>query len=153
MSARETSAVACSDTVAVACDHGAVELKALVVQVLQERGLKVLDLGTDGSESVDYPDFADALARAMAEGRASRGVLMCGSGIGISMAANRHRFLRAALVHDNLTARLCRMHNDANVLVMGGRVIGPEVARDCLVAFLETPFEGGRHIRRIEKMS
>lgn len=143
-----------SDTVIViASDHGALEMKALLTQHMEQKGLTVLDLGTHGTDSVDYPDFADAVAAALKEGRASRGVLLCGSGIGISIAANRHRHVRAALVHDGYGARMCREHNDANVLVMGGRTTGPETAKDCLDLFLSTPFAGGRHARRIEKMS
>jgi ribose 5-phosphate isomerase B len=138
---------------AIASDHGALDLKALLTAHAEARGYAVLDLGTQGSDSVDYPDFADHMADALKEGRAERGVLLCGTGIGISMAANRHRHLRAALVHDAYGARLCRQHNDANVLVMGGRTTGPEIAKDCLDIFLDTPFEGGRHARRVEKMS
>jgi ribose 5-phosphate isomerase B len=142
-----------SEIIVIASDHGAVELKQTLTEDLEERGFSVLDLGTDGPDAVDYPDFADALATAIREGRAARGVLMCGSGIGMSIAANRHREIRAALVHDNLAARLARRHNDANVLVMGGRFIGIEVARDCLASFLDTEFEGGRHARRVAKLS
>lgn len=142
-----------AETIVVAADHGGVELKALLVADLRARGLDVLDLGTHNGDSVDYPDIAHALAKAIREGRAQRGVLMCGSGIGMSIVANRFPEIRAALVHDNMTARLARQHNDANVLCMGGRLIGPEVARDCLNVFLDTPFEGGRHARRVAKMS
>ncbi len=142
-----------SETIAIAADHGGVELKIQLIADLRARGLDVLDLGTNSTESVDYPDFAQAVVFAIRDGRASRGVLLCGSGIGMSMAANRYLEIRAALVHDNLSARLARQHNDANVLCMGGRLIGPEVARDCLAAFLDTPFEGGRHARRVAKMS
>lgn len=138
--------------VAIACDHGGVDLKTVLKEDLAARGLEVLDLGTDGSASVDYPDFANALAAALAEGRAARGVLICGSGIGISIAANRHPHVRAALVHDALTARLCREHNDANVVAFGARVTGVETARDALRVFLDTPFEGGRHQRRVDKL-
>ncbi|GAB3131464.1 ribose 5-phosphate isomerase B [Novispirillum itersonii] len=141
------------DVIVIASDHGALEMKALLKQHMEQKGLTVLDLGTHGTESVDYPDFADAVAGALKDGRASRGVLLCGSGIGISIAANRHRHVRAALVHDGYGARMCREHNDANVLVMGGRTTGPETAKDCLDLFLSTPFAGGRHARRIEKMS
>lgn len=142
-----------AESIVIASDHGAVELKQVLTEELEKRGFSVLDLGTDGPDSVDYPDFADALASAIREGRAERGVLLCGSGVGMSIAANRHREIRAALVHDNLSARLARQHNDANVLVMGGRFIGLEVAKDCLAAFLDTEFEGGRHARRVGKMS
>lgn len=142
-----------SDTIAIASDHGGLELKSLLKQDLEARGLSVLDLGTNSTDSVDYPDFADAMAETVKAGRAARGVLICGTGIGISIAANRHPEIRAALVHDAFTARMARQHNDANVLVLGGRTTGPEVARDCLAVFLDTAFEGGRHARRVEKMS
>lgn len=141
------------ETIALASDHGGVELKTLLAQQLEGLGYAVLDLGTDGSQSVDYPDFAVAMANALAEGKAARGVLMCGSGIGISIAANRFAHVRAALVHDAYGARMCRLHNDANVLVLGGRTIGPEIAKDCLDIFLSTEFEGGRHARRVAKLA
>jgi ribose 5-phosphate isomerase B len=142
-----------SETVAIAADHGGFDLKSILVPELRALGCEVLDLGTMTGDSVDYPDYADALARAIREGRAARGVLVCGTGIGISIAANRHREVRAALCHDGLTARLARQHNDANVLVLGGRLLGPELAKDCLKVFLTTDFEGGRHARRVAKMS
>ncbi|WP_404378452.1 ribose 5-phosphate isomerase B [Caenispirillum salinarum] len=141
------------DTIAIACDHGGLDLKELLKNDLEARGLSVLDLGTNGTESVDYPDFANAMAETVKSGKAARGVLICGTGIGISIAANRHPEIRAALVHDAFTARMSREHNDANVLVLGGRTTGPGVAQDCLATFLDTRFEGGRHARRVEKMS
>lgn len=139
--------------IAIACDHAGLTLKTELVGALRAGGHDVLDLGTDGTASVDYPDFADALASALADGRASRGILICGTGIGISIAANRHRHVRAALCHDATTARLCREHNDANVLVLGARILGVEVAKDCLAAFLATGFAGGRHAGRVAKLS
>ena len=139
--------------VAVACDHGGIELKSILVRDLATRGLEVLDLGTDGAAAVDYPDFAYAMARALRAGQADRGILICGTGIGISMAANRFTDMRAAVVHDAFTARACRQHNDANILCLGGRTIGSEVARDCLAVFLDTAFEGGRHAARIDKLT
>jgi ribose 5-phosphate isomerase B len=141
------------DIIAIASDHAGVELKTALKESLLAEGRQVLDLGTDGTQSVDYPDFADAMAAALGDGRAQRGILICGTGIGISIAANRHRNLRAALCHDTTTARLSRQHNDANVLTLGARVIGIEVARDCVAAFLSTDFEGGRHQRRLDKLS
>ncbi len=141
------------ETVAVAADHGGIELKALVCAELEKRGIAVLDLGTDTTDSVDYPDFALKVAEAMKRGEAARGVLICGTGIGISIAANRHAHIRAALVHDAFGARLARLHNDANVLVLGGRTMGPEVAKDVLDIFLTTQFEGGRHERRVRKLA
>ncbi|MBF0177708.1 MAG: ribose 5-phosphate isomerase B [Magnetococcales bacterium] len=133
----------------VACDHGAVDLKAQVVEYLRQREHEVVDLGTHGPQSVDYPEFAGRLCRALLAGEGDRGVLMCGTGIGISIAANRFQGIRAALCHDELTARLSRLHNDANVLVMGGRTTGPATADAILTAWLKTPFEGGRHERRL----
>jgi ribose 5-phosphate isomerase B len=138
---------------AIACDHGGIELKDVLIKDLVASGWAVLDLGTNGPESVDYPDFAAKLAEALKQGKAARGVLLCGTGIGISIAANRFDHIRAALVHDAFGARMCRQHNDANVLVMGGRTTGPEVARDCLKIFIETEFEGGRHARRVSMLS
>ncbi len=141
------------EIIALASDHGGYDLKILLKSYLAALGFEPLDLGCDSSDSVDYPDFADVMADALKNGDAARGILVCGSGIGISIAANRYPHIRAALVHDRLTAELSRKHNDANVIVMGGRVIGPDVAKDCLQAFLNTEFEGGRHQRRIDKMS
>ncbi|MBM3580899.1 MAG: ribose 5-phosphate isomerase B [Alphaproteobacteria bacterium] len=141
------------ETVAIASDHAGIELKALLKKELSDAGLDILDLGTEGPQSVDYPDFADKLAHAIRDGKVRRGVLVCGSGIGISIAANRHPEVRAALVHDAIGARLARQHNDANVICFGGRMIGPEVARDCLKVFLSTAFEGGRHANRVAKLT
>jgi ribose 5-phosphate isomerase B len=142
-----------SETVAVASDHAGVELKSLLAGDIAALGLAVLDLGPRTADPVDYPDYAHALARVIAEGRAERGVLLCGTGNGMAMAANRNAAVRAALCHDGLTARLARQHNDANVLVLGARIIGPDIARDCLKIFLSTPFDGGRHARRVAKFS
>jgi ribose 5-phosphate isomerase B len=142
-----------AETIAIAADHGGYDLKSALIPELRALGCAVLDLGTGGPESVDYPDFAAALAQAIEGGRAARGVLICGTGIGMSIAINRHRAVRAALCHDATTARLARQHNDANVLVLGGRVLGAETARDCLRIFLSTEFEGGRHARRVAKLS
>ncbi|MBE0530159.1 MAG: ribose 5-phosphate isomerase B [Rhodospirillales bacterium] len=142
-----------SEAIAIASDHAGYDLKLLLTKELQDLGYAVLDLGTGGPESVDYPDFGFAMAAAIRDGRAARGVLMCGTGIGICIAANRHPAVRAAVVHDAYGARLSRQHNDANVLCMGGRTIGPDVARECLRIFLETPFDGGRHARRVDKLT
>ena len=142
-----------SETIAIASDHSGFELKQELKKDLMDMGFTVLDLGADSLESVDYPDFGYALAGAMKEGKAKRGILVCGSGIGISIAANRHSEIRAALVHDALGARMSRLHNDANVICFGGRMVGPDVARDSLKVFLETEFEGGRHSRRVDKLS
>jgi len=150
----DTSQASGSATVvAFASDHGGLDLKGALIAALQAQGYETLDLGTNSTESVDYPDYAEKMATAIADGRADRGVLICGTGIGISIAANRFDHIRAALVHDAFGARMCRQHNDANVLVLGGRTTGEEVAKDCLNLFLETEFEGGRHQRRVSKLS
>ena len=142
-----------SFTVAIGSDHAGVALKALLAGELRSLGHRVIDVGTDGTDSVDYPDFGRAVAELIASGAAQRGVIICGSGIGISIAANRNPAVRAALCTSGLMARLARQHNDANVLALGERVIGVEVARDCLHQFLATEFEGGRHQRRVDKLS
>jgi ribose 5-phosphate isomerase B len=139
--------------VALGSDHAGVALKADLRRMLEEAGHPVLDLGTQGTESVDYPDFALAVCEAVAGGQARFGVLVCGTGIGISIAANRNPAIRCALVHDVTGARLTRQHNDANVLALGARMTGAEVAADALRAFLSTPYEGGRHDRRVRKLS
>jgi ribose 5-phosphate isomerase B len=139
--------------IAVASDHAGFDLKEILKRDLQEAGLEVLDLGTNSAQSVDYPDFGTAMADAVASGKAERGVLVCGTGIGISMAANRNPKVRAALVHDVTSARLSRLHNDANVVAFGQRLIGTETAREALKVFLGTEFEGGRHANRVAKLS
>ena len=143
------AARAASEVIAVAADHAGFPLKRALTDELRERGYDVLDLGTDSTDSVDYPVFGDAMARALLEGRAERGVLVCGTGVGVSIAANRHKGVRAAVCHSVEVARLARAHNDVNVLALGGRVIDHETAKRCLHAFLETEFEGGRHRGRV----
>ncbi|MFB3102581.1 MAG: ribose 5-phosphate isomerase B [Alphaproteobacteria bacterium] len=140
-------------TVALASDHAGFALKEELKTEITRLGLDYLDLGTDSSGSVDYPDFGRAVADALIEGRADRGVIVCGTGIGISIAANRVNGVRAAVCHDATTARLAREHNDANVLALGARIVGTEVAKDCLHAFLSATFDGGeRHQRRVDKL-
>ena len=141
------------ETIAIASDHAGRELKNILKEELAALGYGVMDLGTNDHESVDYPDFANALAAVLKENKASRGVLVCGTGIGISIAANRHPGIRAAPCHDALSARLARQHVDVNVLAFGGRLIGVETAKDCLRVFLTTAFEGGRHARRVQKLA
>jgi ribose 5-phosphate isomerase B len=138
--------------VAIASDHAGYDLKATLASALGDLGREVLDLGTDGRDSVDYPDFGQALAEALVAGRAARGVIVCGTGIGISIAANRSPGVRAALCWNTTSAKLARQHNDANVLALGARLIGSEVAKDCLATFLATSYEGGRHDRRVAKL-
>ncbi len=139
--------------VAIAADHAGFELKSALKEDLSAMGYSVLDLGTFGPDSVDYPDFAQALVEAIGEGRAERGVLVCGTGIGMSIAANRHAGIRAALCHNADAARLARQHNDANVLVLGARLIDPVAAGECLRVFFTTVFEAGRHARRVDKLA
>jgi ribose 5-phosphate isomerase B len=140
-------------TIAVASDHAGFDLKETLKRDLQEAGYAVLDLGTNSTASVDYPDFGKAMGEAIASGKAERGVLVCGSGIGISIAANRNPQVRAVLAHDATSARLAREHNDANVVAFGQRITGIEVAREALKVFLATKFEGGRHAGRVAKLS
>lgn len=139
--------------IALASDHAALELRQALAAWLREAGHAVADLGCDGPASVDYPDFGYRLADAVARGEVERGVALCGSGIGISIAVNRHPAARCALVSEPLSAALAREHNDANVLAMGARLIGIEMAKACISAFLDTPFAGGRHQGRISKLS
>jgi ribose 5-phosphate isomerase B len=138
--------------IGIAVDHGGFPLKQAVIEEIRAANLDVLDLGTDNEESVDYPDFADKLVNAMKSGQVSRGVLICGTGIGISIAANRHPGIRAALCCDEQTAALSRQHNDANVICFAGRTTGEVKARNLVRIFLETEFEGGRHARRVGKL-
>ncbi|WP_446655108.1 ribose 5-phosphate isomerase B [Blastomonas sp.] len=140
-------------TIALASDHAAVALKAELGQWLRDQGHDVTDLGPDSTDSVDYPDYGFKLAAHVAIGAAEFGVALCGSGIGISIAVNRNPACRCALVSDGLSARLSRQHNNANVIAMGARLIGIDAAKDCLAAFLSTPFEGGRHERRVAKLT
>ncbi|ESZ87171.1 MAG: ribose 5-phosphate isomerase [Blastomonas sp. CACIA14H2] len=140
-------------TIALASDHAAVALKAELGQWLRDQGHDVTDLGPDSTDSVDYPDYGFKLAAHVASGAAEFGVALCGSGIGISIAVNRNPACRCALVSDGLSARLSRQHNNANVIAMGARLIGIDAAKDCLAAFLSTPFEGGRHERRVAKLT
>ena len=139
--------------VALAADHAGVALKDTLAEDLREAGAEVIDLGTHGTDSVDYPDYGAAMAQAIAEERAPTGVLVCGTGIGISIAANRNPAVRAARCANTTDARLARQHNDANVLALGARTTGVEVAKDCLRVFLTTAFEGGRHQRRVDKLA
>jgi len=139
--------------IAVSADHAGVDLKDLIAGWLREQGHDVLDLGTNSHESVDYPKYGAMLADALADGRAERGITVCGSGIGVAIAANRNPACRCAQVSEALSATLSRKHNDANAIALGARLIGPEMAIACVQAFLETDFEGGRHQRRVDQLS
>jgi ribose 5-phosphate isomerase B len=138
--------------IVIASDHAGVDLKGQIVALVGEAGHEVRDLGPADTASVDYPDFAHAVAMAVAAGDAEHGILICGTGIGMSLAANRHPRVRAALCHDAFTAEMARRHNDANVLCIGARSTGPGVADQIVRIFLDTAFEGGRHQRRVEKI-
>jgi len=139
--------------IALAADHAGFLLKDELAAWLRETGHDVIDLGTNGPDSVDYPQFGAMLAEAVSSGRAERGVAVCGSGIGISIAVNRNPACRCARVDDPLSAALAREHNDANVLAMGARLIGSDMAKACVKAFLGTDFAGGRHQRRVDQLS
>lgn len=139
--------------IVIASDHAGLETKAFLVAALVADGHFVTDFGTNSLESVDYPDFAAMVAEAVANGKAEKGILVCGTGIGMSIAANRNPAIRAALCHNNVTAELARQHNDANVIVLGSRIMDADTALACVQIFLSTAFEGGRHQRRIDKLS
>jgi ribose 5-phosphate isomerase B len=138
---------------AIASDHAAIDLKAELAQWLRDEGHDVADLGPENADRVDYPDYGYKLAQAVASGAAEFGVALCGSGIGISIAVNRHPALRCALVGEPLSAALAREHNNANAIAMGARLTGVDMAKACLTAFLSTDFGGGRHAGRVEKLS
>jgi ribose 5-phosphate isomerase B len=138
--------------IALGCDHGGWELKAAIDSVLKSLDIEVVDMGTESEESVDYPEYAAKVAEAVSSGKVDRGIAVCGTGIGMSIVANKFPGVRAALCHDSFTARMSRLHHDANVLVLGGRVTGSEVAIEMLKQWLATPFEGGRHKRRVDKI-
>ncbi|NCP22878.1 MAG: ribose 5-phosphate isomerase B [Erythrobacter sp.] len=139
--------------IAIASDHAAIDLKAELRDWMIEQGHEVADLGPDTTDSVDYPDYGYKLASVVADGTAERGVALCGSGIGISIAINRNPACRSALVSEPLSAELARSHNDANVIAMGARLTGSDMAKACLEAFLSTDFLGDRHQRRVDKLS
>ncbi|MGP1504699.1 MAG: ribose 5-phosphate isomerase B [Eggerthia catenaformis] len=139
-------------TIAIACDHGGYRLKNVLFKELQRQGYKVKDFGTYSEESCDYPDYAGKAAKAVASGECDKGVVVCGTGIGVSITANKVKGIRCALCHDVFSAKATRNHNDANMLAMGQRVIGEGLAIEVLNAWLSSDFEGGRHIPRIEKM-
>jgi ribose 5-phosphate isomerase B len=141
-----------SRAIAVGADHAGVELKQTLLSALAERGFEVVDLGTNETASVDYPDYGHAVAEKVAAGEVGLGLLVCGTGVGMSMSANRHAGVRAVVCSDTFTARMARLHNDANVLCIGARVVGVGLAQDIVAAFLEASFEGGRHGRRVGKI-
>ena len=137
----------------IACDHAGLELKRTLVTELEKRGIAVRDFGTTSSDSCDYPDFAHAVGRAIESSEIERAILVCGTGVGMSIAANRHAAVRAVVCSEPLTARMSRQHNDANVLCIGARIVGAGTAIDILDAFLSATFEGGRHAARVAKIN
>lgn len=150
---RHTATMCPAMKIAIASDHAAFDMKADLSRSLQEWGHEVLDLGPDSADRVDYPDYGYKLAEAIARGEAECGVVLCGSGIGISIAVNRNPAARCALVSDPYAAALAREHNDANVIAMGSRLVGPDMARTCLQTFLVAEFQGGRHAGRVAKLT
>lgn len=138
------------EAVVIGSDHAGFGLKTFLKEKMEEEGIPVIDVGCEKETSCDYPEFAHRLCKKIQEGQASRGILICGTGLGMSMAANRFQGIRAALCTTEYHARMSRAHNDSNVLVIGGRVTGPELALSILTTWLNTPFEGGRHQRRID---
>lgn len=139
--------------ITVGSDHGGYDLKKIIISYLQNAGIEVIDAGCYSEDSVDYPDFADKVCRETRSGASDLGILICGTGIGMSIAANRYRDIRAALCHEGFTARMSREHNNANILCLGARVIGSEIALDIVRVWIKTEFAGGRHQLRLDKLS
>ncbi|WP_028842391.1 ribose 5-phosphate isomerase B [Thermodesulfovibrio yellowstonii] len=139
--------------IAIGSDHAGFELKELISQIVEDTGHEIIDMGTGSSCSVDYPDYAEAVAQAVSDGKAERGILICGTGIGMSIVANKFKNVRAALCNDLFTAKMSRLHNDANILCMGARVIGKGLAIEIVKTWLSTPFEAERHLKRVEKIN
>ena len=139
--------------IAIGCDHHGLQLKGMLNVRLKDQGYEVEDMGTNSTDPVDYPDIASQVAEAVSQNHCQRGILICGTGIGMSITANKVPGIRAALCHDPFTARRSREHNDANILCFGGQTTEPSMARDIVETFLETDFEGGRHLGRVEKIS
>lgn len=139
--------------IAIGCDHGGIVLKPAIAQVLKNRGIEVVDFGCYDESSVDYPDYALKVAEAVSTGECDKGIVLCGTGIGISIAANKVKGIRAGVVHDEFTAEMISAHNNANVIAMGGRVVSPEQAAKMVAIWLDTPFQGGRHEGRVAKIT
>lgn len=136
----------------IGCDHAGLELKLELLPLLTDMGIDYSDAGTDCAGSVDYPDFGEKVSEAVSSGKADRGILICGTGIGMSIVANKYPGIRAALCNDLFTAKMSRLHNDANILVIGGRLIGKDLAKEIVRVWFTTPFEGGRHQNRLDKI-
>lgn len=139
--------------IAIGCDHGGIVLKPVVEEVLNKNGIEIIDFGCYDEKSVDYPDYALKVAEAVSKGQADKGIILCGTGIGISIAANKVKGIRAAVCHDLFTAQMCAQHNNANILSMGGRVVDKDLAAKMVQIWLDTPFEGGRHVGRVDKIT
>lgn len=139
--------------IAVGSDHAGLEIKNETISVLKELGYEYIDYGTNTPESVDYPDFGELVSDAVSTGKADKGILICGTGIGMSIVANKFHNIRASLCNELFSAKMSRLHNDANILVIGGRIVGKDLAKEIIHVWLTTPFEGGRHINRLKKIS
>jgi ribose 5-phosphate isomerase B len=139
--------------IGIGCDHAGLEMKNEIIQLLSGLGIKCIDYGTNSPESVDYPDFGEKVSEAVSSGKIDRGILICGTGIGMSIVANKFPRIRASLCNDLFTAKMSRQHNDANVLVLGGRIVGKDLAKEIVRTWMETPFEGERHSMRLKKIT
>jgi len=139
-------------TIAIGCDHAGVELKKEIISLLNDLRIEGIDFGTDGPQSVDYPDFGEKVSSAVSSGKMAKGILICGTGIGMSIVANKFPGIRASLCNDLFTAKMSRLHNDANILVIGGRIVGRDLAKEIVKTWVTTPFEGDRHSKRLEKI-
>jgi ribose 5-phosphate isomerase B len=139
--------------IAIGCDHAGIELKKEIISLLNNLHIESIDFGTDRPESVDYPDFGEKVSQVVSTGEIERGILICGTGIGMSIVANKFPGIRASLCNELFTAKMSRLHNDANILVLGGRIIGKDLARAIVQTWVSTPFEGERHCRRLDKIT
>jgi len=140
-------------TIAIGCDHAGVELKKEIISLLHDLRIECIDYGTDGPKSVDYPDFGEKVSGAVSSGKMEKGILICGTGIGMSIVANKFPGVRASLCNELFTAKMSRLHNDANILVLGGRIVGRDLAKEIVKTWVSTPFEGERHCKRLEKIT
>lgn len=138
--------------IGIGCDHAGLELKLEIISLLKEMGIDCIDYGTDAPQSVDYPDFGEKVSDAVSKGEIVRGILICGTGIGMSIVANKFPGIRASLCNDLFTAKMSRLHNDANILVIGGRIVGKDLAKEIVRVWFSTAFEGGRHLNRLNKI-
>lgn len=139
--------------IAIGSDHAGLEMKTETIVLLKELGHECIDYGTDTPQSVDYPDFGEKVSDAVSKGKAERGILICGTGIGMSIVANKFPNIRAALCNELFSAKMSRLHNDANILVLGGRIVGKDLAKEIIRTWMTTPFEGGRHLNRLKKIN